>query len=355
MRYPNLRSGASLLTLTTMLATGMAQAEVPRVVTDIPVTHSLVAMVMGGLGEPVLLLDRGGDPHSFQMRPSQARALSQADLVVWIGPDLTPWLERALASLGGGSVLELLAAEGTERQGYAESRLLGGDEQDHGHEHGDHDDHAGHEHGHGHEHGGHEHHQHDRSPDHGHTHGHAHDHGHSHDHGEVDPHAWLNPHNAEAWITAIAARLGELDPGNAATYSANAQAARARIAALEDELDAILAPARGAGLVTYHDAYGYLATAFGLNLLGTITLGDAADPGAARLGAIRASLAQSDAACLFPEVQHPDAYVTLVRGESAMRVGRPLDPAGVMLDPGPALYESLMRELAQAIADCVAG
>jgi zinc transport system substrate-binding protein len=45
-----------------------------------------------------------------------------------------------------------------------------------------------------------------------------------------------------------------------------------------------------AGLVMYHDAYGYLATAFGLNVLGTIALGDAADPGAARLSAIRASL-----------------------------------------------------------------
>lgn len=163
----------------------------------------------------------------------------------------------------------------------------------------------------------------------------------------------MNPHNVEIWVQAIGARLAALDPAHAETYTANAAAAVERIEALESELEAMLAPLGDAGLVMYHDAYGYLASAFGLNVLGTVALGDAVDPGAARLSAIRASLEQSGAVCIFPEVNHPDAYIALVSEGASVRVGAPLDPEGVMLEPGAMLYETLMRSMAQAIVDCV--
>jgi len=406
MRYLTRRPGASLAaSLAAILAATTAQAQTPSVIAEIPVTHALVAQVMQGLGTPDLLLDRGADPHHFQLRPSQARALARAGLVVWMGPDLTPWMGRMTEALSGAQVLELLTVEGTQLQPFAEARLFatdghrhgdhGHDDQghdDHGHDdHGhddDHDDHDGHDdHDHSHDHGddhgddhGHSHdHDHDHADhddhdhaehghseshdhdDHGHdSHDHAHDHAHDHDghdhhHGDIDPHAWLNPDNAQLWLAAIADELAALDPANADTYQANARAAQERIDALKSELQTILAPARDTGIVVYHDAYGYLAQSFGLNVLGSITLGDAASPGAARLSAIRASLEQAGAECIFPEANHPDAYVTLVTEDSALRIGRPLDPAGTMLEPGPALYETLMREMAQAIADCAAG
>ena len=70
-----------------------ALAEVPKVVTDIAPVHSLVSMVMGDLGEPSLLVDGASDPHAFQLKPSQAAALQDARLIVWIGPDMTPcWI-----------------------------------------------------------------------------------------------------------------------------------------------------------------------------------------------------------------------------------------------------------------------
>jgi zinc transport system substrate-binding protein len=166
----------------------------------------------------------------------------------------------------------------------------------------------------------------------------------------------MNPANAAPWLEAIAATLADLDPGNADAYRANAAAGIARIAALEAEVAEILAPVGDAGLVMYHDAYGYLATAFGLNILGTIALGDATDPGAARISAIRASLREAGAACVFPEVNHADAYVALVSEvDDGLRVGRALDPEGVMLEPGADLFPTLMLEMATAIADCVAG
>ncbi len=88
-----------ILSVFLLLITVPARADVPKVITDIPAVHSLVAQVMDGVGAPDILLTQGSDPHDFQLRPSQARALSQADFVIWIGPDLTPWLERAIAGI----------------------------------------------------------------------------------------------------------------------------------------------------------------------------------------------------------------------------------------------------------------
>ena len=87
------------LTLSVLLATAAlpAFADAPRVVTDIAPVHSLVSQVMAGVGTPDLLLDGSADPHSVQLKPSQARAVSQADLVVWVGEELEPWLARVLA------------------------------------------------------------------------------------------------------------------------------------------------------------------------------------------------------------------------------------------------------------------
>lgn len=390
MRYRSLRRSTSLAALVLAFGQMPAWADTPAVVTEMPVTQSLVAMVMGDLAEPVLLLDRGADPHYFQLRPSQARAVAQAGLVVWMGPQMTPWMERAMAALSEGEALELLAVEEITLQPYQTSRLTGeaaahahthdhehghSHDHDHDHAHDDHDhDHVhdhdhGHDHEHDHDHGhdhahdeGHDHphdHDDDHGHDHGHGHGHDHGHGHAHDHhhhGDFDPHAWMKPQNAALWLGAIAETLAELDPDNAETYRANAADGIARIEALEAEVADMLAPVGDAGLVMYHDAYGYLATAFGLNILGTIALGDAAEPGAARLTAIRASLKDAGAVCVFPEVNHPDAYVALVSEvDDGLRVGAALDPAGVMLEPGADLYPTLMRGMAVAIADCVAG
>ena len=98
-----------ILSIFLLIFTAPARADVPKVLTDIPAVHSLVAQVMDGVGVPDILLTQGSDPHDFQLRPSQARALSQADFIFWIGPGLTPWLERAIEGIGikGASIVLL--------------------------------------------------------------------------------------------------------------------------------------------------------------------------------------------------------------------------------------------------------
>ena len=165
----------------------------------------------------------------------------------------------------------------------------------------------------------------------------------------------MYPANAVAWVNLIAAELSEHDPANADTYAANAAAARETLDALTAEIADMLQPVANAPLVMFHDAYGYLQHGFGVNVAGTIALGDAAAPGAQRLSELRAQLQDEGAVCIFPEVNHSSRYVDVVVEGTGVRVGAELDPAGVTLEPGAALYPTLMRNMAQAIADCVAG
>ena len=114
-----------------------AMAEPPRIVTDMPVTASLAAQVLGDLGQPVSLTEQGADPHDFQLRPSQARALQDAGLLIWMGPEMTIWLEDAASQLGDDRQMQLLHQPGTHLREYPEtaaSEEAGHD--DHGHDHG---------------------------------------------------------------------------------------------------------------------------------------------------------------------------------------------------------------------------
>ncbi|MDP3262602.1 MAG: zinc ABC transporter substrate-binding protein [Tabrizicola sp.] len=293
-----------------------ALAEVPGVVTDIPPVHALVSQVMGDLGSPVLLLAKGADEHDFQLRPSQAGEVADAALVVWIGPELTPWLETALKNRPeGAAALALLDAEGTEKIGYGKAEG---------------DDHAG-----------------ETAEDHA---GHADE----HDHGAYDPHAWLDPDNAKVWLGLIAAELARIDPDNAAIYAANAATATAGIKALDADLSARLAPMKDRAFVTFHDAYGYFTAHYGLASAGSIALGDAADPGAARLSEIRATLEAGSVACIFPEVQHDPALVVQVADGTGAVIGGALDPVGSSLEPGAGAYAALLTGIAETLVACTA-
>jgi len=296
----------------------------PKVVTDIAPVHALVAMVMGDLGAPGLLLPKGADPHDFQLRPSQARALAAADLVVWVGTPMSPWLNRAYRGIGAkASMLTLLDLPQTAVRAF-------GDTQQHDHQDGGADQgtlqaapaplrHSGE----------------------------------THDGSGVDPHVWLDPQNAESWLPVIAAELSRLDPQNAATYRANATIAQRGIAATEADIAAKLGPVADKPFVTFHDAYGYFSAHFGLTLIGSVRMGDAAAPGAAHLTALQHDLRQGGAVCLFPEANHNTAQAAQMIEGTTTRLGGTLDPAGVTLQPGPGLYGALLQSLANTLVACL--
>lgn len=316
----------SLATLSAVIGlAGGAMAEAPKVATDIAPVHSLVARVMQGVGEPALIVPPGASPHSHAMRPSEAAALEKADLVIWMGESLTPWLEGAIDALAGDAhVIELLGEGNSRVLPFREGVAFAahGHDED-GHEAHDEEGHADHE---------------------GHDHDHAHD--------GADPHAWLDPMNARIWLDVIARELTGHDPANAALYAANATDAQAELDSLAVEIAAQVAPVRGKPFLVFHDAYQYFETAFDLSATGAIALSDAADPGPARIAELRDLVQEQNIACVFSEPQFDPKLVRTVFGEVAGH--GVLDPLGAELTPGPDLYPTLMRRMAAALTECLA-
>ena len=325
------------LSLTATLMGGTAFADTPRVAVDIAPVHSLVARVMEGVGTPDLIIQAGASPHEYSLRPSEAAALQDANLVFWIGSDLTPWLTDAIETLApNANVTELLEADGTIELEFREGALF---EAHDDHSDDDHDDKAHDEH----EEEGHDDHSDDDHDD------KAHD---EHEHGDHDPHAWLSPQNAMTWMNVIAGQLSAADPDNAGAYFANAAAGRTEIKVLISEITATLNPLRDGRFIVFHDAYQYFETDFNFPASGAISISDASDPSPARIAEIQDRIAKQGIDCVLAEPQfNPGLVATVLEGSNA-QTGI-LDPLGSDLKPGSALYPQLIRNLSTALAGCM--
>ena len=309
-----------LLALAAALTASPALAEGPKVVASIKPVHSLVAAVMEGVAEPALIVRGAASPHTYAMKPSDAKALAAADLVFWIGPELEGFLDKPVtANAKKATSVTLLEAPGVTLLDAREGGAW--EAHDHGHEH-----------------------------KHDHDHKHAHEDEHGHD--EVNTHIWLSPANARAMVAAIAEALSAKDPANAAAYTANAERTARSIDALDAELKTMLAPVAGKPFVVFHDAYQYFEAQYGLNGVGAITVNPERRPSAKRLSEIRAKIGGLGAACVFAEPQFEPALVnTIVEGTPAKK--GVLDPEGADLKDGPGLYPALMRNIAASLKDCL--
>ena len=322
------------LALPMILSSGALKADVPNVVTDIAPVHSLVSMVMKGIGEPQLLIPQNASPHYYAMRPSEARALQEANLVVYLGHDMTPWLEPLFETVAASAEpLDLSEVDGVLQLSYREGPVFGEQE---GHD--DHDDHEGHDH---------EEEGHDDHDDHeGHD-----DHAH-HDHDGNDPHMWLDPANALVWLDAIASELGHIDPENAARYRANANTAKEEISHEIHHLEDHLKSVQGKGFLVFHDAYQYFENRFGISATGSISIGDASKPSPKRLQELKHHFEEEGIHCVLSEPQYSSKLIDSVFGGFKPHIGV-ADPIGVDLELGSGLYLELLENLASRIAECV--
>lgn len=291
------------------------RADAPRVAADIPPVHALVAQVMAGVGVPDLILAPGTSPHGYALRPSEARTLQEADLVVWVGPGLTPWLGAALPRIADGAEIVTLEIHPATRRLPLRDRadFAAGSAADDGDDDG---------------------------------HGHA-----PVESGLTDPHMWLDPANGRAWLGVIADALSRLDPDNAARYAANAVAAQADLTTLEQDLSAQLAAAPPSPFVVFHDGYQYLEAAFDLPAAGAIVLADGSDPSPARIAEIRAVVRDRGVRCAFAEPQLNTALVDTVIDGTGAAIAQ-VDPLGARHAPGPRLYADVLRDLVEALVAC---
>ena len=333
-----------ILSLTTALSGGLASAEVPQVAVDIAPVHSLVTRVMDGVGAPNLVIQVGASPHEYSLRPSEAQALQDANLVFWIGSDLTPWLADAIQTLApNASTTALLESEGTIELEFRESALFeahahGDHDEDKHADHDDHDDHDEDKHA---DHDDHDDHDEDKHAGHD-----DHD-----DHGAHDPHAWLSPQNAKTWLNVIASKLSAADPKNAGIYFSNAAAGQTEIDALIAEVNVTLEPVRGMNFIVFHDAYQYFENDFDFPASGAISIADASDPSPARIQEIQGRISNEGIDCVLAEPQFNPGLVATVMDGSEAKTGI-LDPLGAGLQPGAKLYPELIRNLSKALRNC---
>ncbi len=304
------------------------RAEVPQVVTDIAPVQSLVAQVMQGVGEPALILPPRASPHGYAMRPSEARALAGADLVVWVGPALTRWLAEPIATLAPGAVtLTLLETPDLHLLRFREGD--GFSDRPHAHDADiGHDDDAEHDDA-----------EHDKDPGQETTR-------------DIDPHLWLDPRNGALWLGQIAQALTALDPENAETYAANAAAGQAALVTLEQRIAAQLTPLRDRPFIVYHDAFHYFEARFGIEARAAVSDSEAATPGAARIARLRDEVRDTGAVCAFAEPQFNTGLLDTVTEGREVRSAI-LDPLGSTLTPGPALYPTLLAQMADVMAQCL--
>ena len=299
----------------------------PNVVVSIKPIHSLVAAIMQGVGEPQLIVDGGASPHTFSLKPSNAKAIEGADIVFWVGHGLEAFLEKPLESLASkAEVVELDDAPGLEKLKFREGGPF--EAHDHGDEEARHD---------------HEKEEHD----------HAHvEEGHDHDHGEYDMHLWLDPLNAKAMAAEIEKTLLAADPANAAAYQENARKLMENLDALNTEITTTIAPIKDKPFVVFHDAYQYFEHRYGVKTAGSITVSPETMPGAERIKQIHAKVTELGATCVFAEPQFEPKLVRVVT-EGTKAKSSTLDPEAATLDAGPDLYFQLMRGIATSLKDCL--
>ncbi|WP_299376423.1 zinc ABC transporter substrate-binding protein [uncultured Tateyamaria sp.] len=335
--------------VTFVFTVGAAVAEVPRVAVDIAPVHSIVAAVMQGVATPDLIVPPGASPHGYSLRPSEARALQSSDIVVWMGPALAPWMDGPIDALAGDArVITLLDHPRTEVLEIREGAGFEAHDHDHGGDdgHDDHDTHAHDNHADEHEDHGQDEHGHDDDAHDDHAKEDKAAHGHE---GTLDPHAWLSPENAMAWADLVAIALTQADAENGAIYAANADNFKSEIKGLQGEIEQMLSPVRGKPFIVFHDAYHYFEHHFDIEASGALSDTDAAAPSPARVAEVRTLVNDTGAVCALTEPQFNPAILDAVgianRGE--------LDPIGSTLEPGPMLYETLMRNLSASLLNCL--
>ncbi|MES9940091.1 MAG: zinc ABC transporter substrate-binding protein, partial [Candidatus Thiodiazotropha sp. 6PLUC1] len=200
------------------------------VVTIMPI-HSLVSGLMSGVDEPYLLLKSNQSPHTMSLKPSDARALDQADLVVWVGESLESPLTQLIEQIGENTEtvslldtpnLHLLPIRNNLEWTHHHKPAISSA---------------------------------------------------THDHEiNMDNHIWLSPTNARAIAHHLSKVLIRLDPGNRELYQSNLEKLLSRLDEMERRFIANINGVTEIPFIVFHDAYHYLEDYFGLNAVGSVSI-----------------------------------------------------------------------------------
>jgi zinc transport system substrate-binding protein len=209
--------------------------------------YAFVAERVGGPDVAVTnLTEPGGEPHDLELTPQQVGALGESDLVVY-SEGFQPAVDEAVEQQAADRALDVLSVvelhEGAE-----------------------------------------------------HTEGGA-----EHEHGGEDPHVWLDPDRLSTIAGAVADRLAEADPDHEEGYRERAKALQDELAALDQELRSGLSSCARTQIVTSHDAFGYLADAYGLEQVAVAGLTPEDEASPRRLAEVAADARAAGVTTVFHE------------------------------------------------------
>jgi ABC-type Zn uptake system ZnuABC Zn-binding protein ZnuA len=280
----------------------------------------LARAVGGDRARVVGLLPANADPHDYEVRPDDVKELTDAGLVIRSGGDLDDWLASAIDSSGTDAPELTLIDHVETREG--------------GHEHGhEEEEHAAEE---------------------------EEEHAEGEEDGEIDPHWWQDPHNAEAAVAEIEKALSKADPDGAATYARNADAYTANLKALDTAVAKCIdqIPPAQRKLVTTHDALGYYAARYGLEVVGAVipALTTQAQASAGEVDELIETIRHERVKAIFAESSINPKLERVIADESGAQVGKALwaDTLGPEGSDGDTYLKSIASNT-RAIADGLSG
>ncbi|GAW44965.1 zinc ABC transporter substrate-binding protein ZnuA [Photobacterium damselae] len=302
-----------------MIFSSLATAHELNVVTTVQPLNLIVSELTAGVAHSEAILPAGTSPHDYALRPSDVKKIKNADLVIWVGPQLESFLKKVLQ--GNSKNLALTEQAGIDFRHYGEE-----DEHEHEHEEYHHED--------GMENAEHDHHDHE------------------HHHEGIDPHVWLGPKQAIEVAKVITQQLVKQDPLHKEQYEANLSCFTSEVNQTITQLTNELKPLAGHGYYVFHDGYGYFEEQFGLKNLGHFTVEPDRRPGAKTLMNIRQALQAHQAYCVFSEPQFSPAVVDSVVNGTEVKVGT-LDPMATGIVAGKGGYVRFLQQLGQSFTKCL--
>ncbi len=255
------------------------------VIATTSVFADLAQLALGNNVTIETIVPAGVDVHTFEPSPADAQKLAGANLIVMNGLGLDEWALSLLEAAGKGEEDVLELAEGIDESNawvYLEGE--------------EHDEEEGEEH--------------------------SEEEGEEHGHGGTDPHIWLDPKGAAIYVNRIAARVAAELPERAMAIESARDAGLAEIAALDEELRvgfaAVEASARK--IVTFHDAFGYFARAYEIEIVGVAVEAPGQEPSAKEIAALIDAIKAAGVTSVFSEAQFPSKVLDQVAAETGATV-----------------------------------
>ncbi|MDQ0315035.1 metal ABC transporter substrate-binding protein [Amorphus orientalis] len=326
---------ASALALTVSMTGGAVAQDKLDVVASFSILGDMVHQIGGDAVSVTTLVGPDGDAHVYEPTPADAKALSQADVLVVNGLDFEGWLPR-LVEASEFSGRQVVASTGIDALTWAEP------EEGHDHDH----DHEAHDHGeHEHNHAEHDH-DHEEHAEEGHHH-----------HGDYDPHAWQSLGNGMIYANNIAKALAEADPAHADGYQERAEAYVAEQQALDAKLKKEFGalPEAHRKVVTSHDAFQYFGKAYGVQFIAPEGISTEAEPSAADIARIIDQIRDEQIAAVFVENISDNRVIEQITRETGAKVGGELYSDALSGPDGPAptyvdMFDYNSRQLLGALS-----